>query len=70
MIAQKTSVDWLRFRAQASPLEALEALRPMYGDLGQHLSIKPLQRGILGFQQAVTINIADMQLGRMDFGGE
>ena len=70
MIAQKTSVDWLRFRAQASPLEALEALRPMYGDLGQHLSIQPLQRGILGFQQAVTINIADMQLGRMDFGGE
>jgi phage replication initiation protein len=42
----------------------------MYGDLGQHLSIQPLQRGILGFQQAVTINIADMQLGRMDFGGE
>lgn len=70
MIAQKTTVDWLRFRTQTEPREALEALRPMYGTLGQHLKLLPLQRGILGFQQGATINIADMPLGRMDYGGE
>jgi phage replication initiation protein len=29
-----------------------------------------LERGILGFSSACTINVADMPLGRMDFGGE
>lgn len=70
MTIQKTTVDWLRFRAQASPPEALEALKPMYGDLGQHLRLQPLERGILGFQSGYTINIGYMQLGRMDYGGE
>lgn len=67
---QKTTVDWLRFRTQARPQDALEALRPLYGDIGQHLSLKGLERGVLGFQQACTINIADMVLGRIDYGGE
>lgn len=70
MSPQKTTVDWFRFRTQTEPREALEALKPMFGDLGQHLRLIPLQRGILGFQQASTINIADMPLGRMDYGGE
>ena len=69
-MTQKTTVDWLRFRAKVQPLEALEALRPLYGDLGHHLRLNPLKRGILGFQQAATINIGDMPLGRMDYGGE
>lgn len=70
MISQKTSVDWLRFRTQAKPLEGLEALRPMFGDLGQHLRLKLGQRGVLGFQQAAQLVIGDMVLGRVDFGGE
>lgn len=70
MTTQKTTVDWLRFRAQANPLDALEALKPLYGDIGPHLRLQPLERGILGFQSGFTINIADMQLGRMDYGGE
>lgn len=70
MNPQKTSVDWLRFRTQAKPLEGLEALRPMFGDLGQYLRLKLGQRGVLGFQQAAQLVIGDMVLGRVDFGGE
>lgn len=70
MSPQKTSVDWLRFRTQSKPLEGLEALRPMFGDLGQHLRLKLGQRGVLGFQQAAQLVIGDMVLGRVDFGGE
>jgi phage replication initiation protein len=67
---QKTTVDWLRFRTQEEPTRVLEAVRGLYGTLGDHLKLKSLPRGILGFQQASTINIGDMVLGRMDYGGE
>lgn len=66
----KTSVDWLRVRVQAEPREALEALRGMYGTLGSSLHVERLPRGILGFQQALSVNISGMPIGRMDFGGE
>src|SRR5438132_6085015 len=66
----KTTIDWLRFRAQGEPLEALEALKPMFGTLGSSLRLKPLERGILGFKQAASINLEDMPIGRMDYGGE
>jgi len=42
----------------------------MFGDMGQYTRIKSLERGILGFQQASSINIGDMPVGRMDYGGE
>lgn len=69
MIPSKTTIDWLRFRTQAQPMEGLEALRSLYGDLGKYLTLKHLDRGKDGFQQACTVNIADMPLGRVDFGG-
>jgi phage replication initiation protein len=67
---QKTTVDWLRFRTQAAPLEGLEALRGMYGDLGHHLKLVHLDRGRDGFRQAAALQVADMVLGRVDYGGE
>lgn len=70
MSPQKTTIDWLRFRTQATPLEALEALKPMFGDLGTNLRLQRLERGILGFQEGSTINVGDMPLGRMDYGGD
>lgn len=70
MSPQKTTVDWLRFRTQVEPRDVLEALRPMYGTIGQHLKLEHLQRGIMGFQQGATINVADMPIGRIDYGGE
>lgn len=70
MADQKTTVDWLRFRTQAEPLNALEALKPLYGSIGEHLRLQSLPRGMMGFQQASNIVVADMVLGRIDFGGE
>lgn len=65
----KTTVDWFRFRSQAQPLETLEALRPMFGTIGEHLRLAPLERGILGFEQACNLVVADLVVGRCDFGG-
>lgn len=70
MNPQKTTVDWLRFRSQAEPRDILQSLKPMFGNDAQHLHFKHLDRGILGFQQAAQICLADMPLGRMDYGGE
>lgn len=70
MSPQKTTVDWLRFRTQSEPRDVLEALRPMYGAAGAALRLQHLPRGIMGFQQGSTLNIADMPIGRIDFGGE
>lgn len=66
----KTTIDYLRFRTQAEPKEALEALRPMFGSLGSSLRLKGLERGSMGFQQAAQIIVADMPVARMDFGGD
>lgn len=70
MTPQKTTIDYLTFRTQADPREALEALKPMFGTLGPDLRLKPLERGAMGFQQAAQIVIADMPVARMDYGGE
>lgn len=66
----KTTIDWMTFRTQADPREALEALRPMFGTIGPDLRLKGLERGAMGFQQASNIVFCDMPVGRMDFGGE
>jgi phage replication initiation protein len=42
----------------------------MFGTHGPSLRLKPLERGILGFQQGAQIVIEDMPVGRMDYGGE
>lgn len=66
----KTTIDYLTFRTQAQPKQALEALRPMFGTLGPDLRMKPLERGAMGFQQASQIVFADMPVARLDYGGE
>lgn len=70
MSPQKTTVDWLRFRTQTEPRDVLEALRPMFGEVAPILRLQHLHRGIMGFQQGATINIGDMPIGRIDYGGE
>ena len=73
MNPQKTSVDWLRFRAQAEPGEIVDSLRPMFGPhrlLNEGLSLVPLDRGMLGFQQGAALCFGDLQVGRLDYGGE
>lgn len=68
--APKTTIDWFRVRVQAEPREALQALKVAFGTLGPSLRFGALQRGCLGFQSALPIQIEDMVIGRMDFGGE
>ena len=70
MNVQKTTVDYLRFRAQVEPTEALEALRPMFGTIGHHLTFRHLERGAMGFKQASEVCIGDLALARFDFGGQ
>lgn len=70
MTPQKTTIDYLRFRAQVEPRAALEALRPAFGDLGPSLKFRHLERGAMGFQQASEVCIGDLALARFDFGGE
>lgn len=71
MNPQKTAVDWLRFRVKEEPLQVVESMRAMFGsDEGQWLHLEFLPRGILGFEQGAEIKIADMPIGRMDYGGE
>lgn len=65
----KTTIDWLRFRTQAQPLDVLASMRPMFGAASEFVRLVPLKRGMLGFEQACSINLADMPVGRMDFGG-
>lgn len=67
---QKTTVDWLRFRTQAAPLDGLQAVRALYGDLGPALKLVHLDRGRDGFKQAAAVQLADMVLGRVDYGGD
>lgn len=70
MTATKTTVDWLRFRTQAEVLEGLQAVRALYGELGQAVSLQGYGRGKDGFATGASVCLADMALGRVDFGGD
>ena len=66
----KTTIDWLTFRTKAEPIQALQALKPMYGCAASLLNLKSLQRGAMGFQQAAAVLLGDMPVARIDYGGE
>jgi phage replication initiation protein len=42
----------------------------MFEGVGHALKVESLPRGILGFRSALQIQIEDMPIGRMDFGGD
>lgn len=70
MKAPKTTIDWLRFRTQADPEAGLRAVQALYGELGGSVHLEDFRRGSDGFQTAATVALADMSVGRVDFGGE
>ena len=70
MTAQKTNIDWLRFRAQAQPLEVLESLKPMFPKHAEFFNLKHQKNGLLGFKQGALICAQDFVIGRMDYGGD
>jgi DNA relaxase NicK len=68
---QKTTVDWLRFRTQSTPTTILEAIRPMFGPHASMLHMENIDRGGLhGFVYGAQIVVANMPVGRVDYGGE
>lgn len=66
----KTSVDWLRFRTQSEPRAGLEAVRGLFGEMGEWVRLEHVGRGQLGFEQAAAVMLEDVVVGRCDFGGE
>lgn len=70
MNPQKTGIDWLTFRTQSAPQEALEALRPSFGTLGECLELKSRDRGRYGYKYGSQIVVEDMVLANLDYGGE
>ena len=70
MSAQKTEIDWLRFRTQAHPIGVFEALKPIFPEHARFFNLKHQERGILGFKQSSLICVDDFVIGRMDYGGD
>lgn len=70
MTAPRTEVDWLRFRVRGGPWDGLDAMRGLFGQLGPRLTLGTATRGMLGFQQGRQILLADVAVGRVDYGGE
>ena len=69
-MTQKTTIDWLRFRAKAEPRDIIETMRPMFGPFGQHLHFDFQPRGMLGFKHGAKVIMAGVPVGRMDYGGD
>lgn len=65
----KTTVDWLRFRTRAEPGEVIKALGPMFGNIGRHIHLGDEGRGLFGFAVSLPVIVADVPVGRLDFGG-
>jgi DNA relaxase NicK len=71
MNPQKTTIDWLRLRVKAQPSDIVQALKPMFDEqLQNHLHLSFLNHGLLGFKQGAQIMLADVPVGRMDYGGD
>lgn len=68
--ASKTTPDWMRFRTKADPGDVLEALFPLYGAAGGNLHFGDHARGMFGYKTSLPLLLADVPVGRIDWGGE
>jgi len=66
----KTTIDWCELRTQAEIPAVLEALRAVYGSMGELVVLRPRKKGWNGYTQAADICIGDMSLGLIAYGGE
>lgn len=69
-MTSKTTVDWLRFRTQAEVPDGLKALKPLFGNLAEHVGLQDFGKGKDGFKTGASVVVGDMSVGRVDFGGE
>lgn len=65
-----TKIDWLGFRTQAEVPASIEALRAVFGSMGDSLKATPLHRGYMGYEQAAELSLGGMTVGRLAYGGE
>lgn len=66
----KTTIDYLTFRHQGEVRQGEDAMAPIFGRMAGDFNLRPLDRGIQGFKLAAEIRLADLRIGRMDFGGQ
>lgn len=67
---QRTKVDWLAGRTQASPAALVPCLAPMLGPHSAWLSLSPRGRGWMGYPSSADIRVADANVGMAAWGGE
>lgn len=65
-----TTIDWLMYRAKASPDKSLEALRGGLGSYGSNLQAKARKSGWKGYTHSADLTMMGMHIGLMAFGGE
>lgn len=65
-----TSVDWLGGRTQARHDTVIEALRPVFGQVGILLTATPKKRGKQGFESSYALSLGDFIVGDMSYGGD
>lgn len=65
----KTTVDYLTARTQGEVKETGCSMAPLFGRMASEFNLSALDRGMHGYQQACEIRLADLRIGRMDYGG-
>lgn len=65
-----TKIDWFGFRTQSEIPGAVEALRGLFGPVGDSVKVKHRKGGVGGFKSAADVCLGDMHVGLMQFGGE
>lgn len=66
----RTTIDWWAFRTQGEPLDVLQALRGAYGPVGELVRLVPRSHGWQGYEQSAEVQIGDMGVGLVAYGGE
>jgi phage replication initiation protein len=65
-----TTIDWLGFRTQAEPIDCVDALRPVFGELAPLLRSTPKKKGLQGYQISHSLSLDRFHIGDMSFGGD
>lgn len=69
-MSQRTKVDWLAGRTQASPAHLVPSLAPMFGPYSTWLNMSHRASGWMGYQSSADMRIADQNVGLAAWGGD
>lgn len=68
-MAHRTHIDHFAFRSHAQPEHVLAALRAAFGPVGESIKLQRRDSGWQGYTQAATVQLSDMHIGLMAYGG-